>query len=139
MEGFNKLSSLPSNQGQLTLYVIIFKSLLKAIIIFSNPRHIVCSCKQLLIIWEKKLAFQCMRVYNLFKSVVIIFNLLKGYIQIFVPRMKFTWRHQALCNWGQGILIATMVDNTTQTNWNVIFYAKGIYNRLVSCKNYNLK
>ncbi len=57
MEGFNKLSSLPSIQGQLTLYEFIFKSLLKVIIISSNPRHIVCSCKQLLILWKKKSHF----------------------------------------------------------------------------------
>jgi len=37
------------------------------------------------------------------------------------------------------MFIATMVDNTTQKNWDVTFYAKGIYNRLVSCKNYNKK
>jgi hypothetical protein len=139
MEGFNKLSSLPSIQGQLTLYRFIFRSLLKVIIISSNPRHIVCSCKQLLIIWKKKMAFLCIRVYNWCKSVVITFNLLKDYIGIFVPQTKFAWGHQALYNQGQRIFVATMVDNIIQTNWNVTFYAKSIYNRLVSCKNYDKK
>jgi hypothetical protein len=142
MEGFNKLSSLPSIQGQLTLYGFIFrnqKSLLKVIIIPSNPRHIVCSCKQLLIIGNNYLVFQCIGVYNWCKSVMIIFNLLKCCIGIFVPRTKFAWRHQALCNSRQGIFVVTMVDDTIQTNWNVTFYIQGIYNRLVSCKNDNKK
>jgi len=137
VEGFNKLSSLPSIQRQLTLYRFIFRSLLKVIIISSNQRHIVCSCKQLLIIWKKNWHFNASR--SKIDVRVLWLSLLKDYIGIFVPQTKFAWGHQILCNQGQRILIATMVDNIIQTNWNVTFYAKGIYNRLVSCKNYKKK
>ncbi len=52
---------------------------------------------------------------------MIMFNVLKGCIGIFVPQMKFAQGHQALCNWGQGILVATMVDNTNKLECDILY------------------